>query len=58
IVSLIAQKMTPFDASVLGVYAHGLAGDLAASELSQRGMIASDLIKYLPYAWKKIESAQ
>jgi len=50
--------MTPFDASVLGVYAHGLAGDLAASELSQRGMIASDLIKYLPYAWKKIESAQ
>lgn len=58
IVSLIAQKMSPVDASVLGVYAHGLAGDLAASELSQRGMIASDLIEYLPYAWKKIESAQ
>lgn len=56
IVSLIAQGMTPFDAASLAVYVHGHAGDLAAEELSQRGMIASDLIEFIPYAWRDLES--
>jgi hydroxyethylthiazole kinase-like uncharacterized protein yjeF len=47
IVSLLAQGMEPFDAASLAVYLHGLAGDLAAAELSQQGMIASDLPDYL-----------
>ncbi|HSG69879.1 MAG TPA: NAD(P)H-hydrate dehydratase, partial [Planctomycetaceae bacterium] len=42
LVSLLAQGMQPFDAASLAVYLHGLAGDLAAAELSQPGMIASD----------------
>ncbi|HUG18704.1 MAG TPA: NAD(P)H-hydrate dehydratase [Planctomycetaceae bacterium] len=47
LVSLLAQGMQPFDAASLAVYLHGLAGDLAAAELSQPGMIASDLPDYL-----------
>lgn len=54
--SLLGQRMAPFDAASLAVYVHGLAGDLAAVELSGRGLIASDLLDYLPRAWKVLES--
>jgi ADP-dependent NAD(P)H-hydrate dehydratase len=47
LVSLLAQGMEPFEAASLAVYLHGLAGDLAAAELSRPGMIASDLPDYL-----------
>jgi NAD(P)H-hydrate epimerase len=50
ITALACQGLSPFDAARLGVFLHGLAGDLAARELGQEGMIASDLIRYLPYA--------
>lgn len=52
---LLAQGMEPGQAAVLGTYVHGLAGDLAAMALTQRGMIASDLINYLPGAWRALE---
>lgn len=51
--ALLAQKMPPFEAAQLAVYLHGLAGDLAAQDLSEQGLIASDLPKYLPKAWQK-----
>lgn len=51
IAALAAQGIEPFDAARLGVYLHGLAGDLAADELSEQGLIASDLPGYLPKAW-------
>jgi NAD(P)H-hydrate epimerase len=54
IASLVAQGMDPFDAARLGAHLHGLAGDLAADELSQPGMIASDLPRYLGRAWKHV----
>jgi len=50
--ALLAQGMSPLDAAKLGVHLHGLAGDLAAQDLSQPGLIASDLPRYLPAAWK------
>lgn len=53
---LLAQGMAPFDAAVLSVYAHGLAGDIAAELKTMRGMIAGDVIDALPEAWKKLES--
>jgi NAD(P)H-hydrate epimerase len=53
ITALIAQGADPFDAACLGCHLHGLAGDIAAEELSPPGMIASDLPKYLPRAWKR-----
>jgi len=40
------------DATILGVYVHGLAGDLAAARLGQVSLIATDLIDALPEAFK------
>lgn len=54
ITALVAQGMTPFNAAQLGAYLHGLAGDLAADELSQPGLIASDVARFLPNAWKQV----
>lgn len=39
-----------FEAVVTAVYLHGLAGDLAAEELGERGVVASSMIRYLPAA--------
>lgn len=44
--SLLAQSYTPLQSCILGVYLHGLAGDLAAAALSQEAMIAEDIITY------------
>lgn len=58
VAALLAQKLDPFEAAQLAVFVHGLAGDLAAEELSQYGMTASDLIEFLPYAWKIMEEQE
>jgi NAD(P)H-hydrate epimerase len=54
IAAVLAQRMPPFDAARLGVHLHGLAGDLAAAELSEPGLIASDLPRFLGVAWKQV----
>ncbi|MBA3315041.1 MAG: NAD(P)H-hydrate dehydratase [Planctomycetota bacterium] len=56
IAALLGQKMKPFDAAQFGAHLHGLAGDLAAEELSKPGIIASDVAKSLAYAWKRFSS--
>jgi ADP-dependent NAD(P)H-hydrate dehydratase len=53
IAALLCQKMPPFDAARLAVHLHGLAGDLAAEELGQVSLMASDLIQYLPEAFQE-----
>ena len=53
--SLLAQGMDAFDAACAGVYAHGLAGDIAALRMTPRGMIAGDVIDALPAAWRELE---
>ena len=50
IASFIAQGIPNLQAAKLGVYIHGLAGDLAAKRKGQHGMIASDLVERIPYA--------
>ena len=51
ITGLLAQGYEPHQAAMLGVYLHGLAGDLAAKELSQEALIAGDIINYLGKAF-------
>ena len=58
IVSLLAQGYVPEVAARLGVYLHGLAGDLAAENLSYEGLISSDLVEYLPKSFKTLRSNQ
>ncbi len=53
--ALLAQGMDAFDAARLGVYAHGLAGDIAARRMTSRGMVAGDVIEALPAAWRELE---
>lgn len=48
---LLAQPYSPLEACILGVYVHGLAGDLAVVEKSQEGLMAGDLIDYLGKAF-------
>lgn len=55
--ALLAQGAPAFEAACIGVYVHGLAGDLAAARLTPRGMIASDVIAALPGAWRELERA-
>jgi len=52
IASFIGQGLDLFTASALGVYFHGLAGDLAASEKGMLGLIATDILNKLPKALK------
>ena len=53
IAALLAQRLTPFDATVLGVWAHGKAGDAVAAKIGQVGLIASDLLAELPLALRE-----
>jgi hydroxyethylthiazole kinase-like uncharacterized protein yjeF len=58
IAGLLAQKLSPLDAALVGVYLHGLAGDLAAEDLSQMGMIAGDICDSVPAAIKELLGAR
>jgi NAD(P)H-hydrate epimerase len=52
IAGLIAQKTSSHDAAVLGVYLHGLAGDIAAESIGAHGLMARDVLEALPTAVK------
>lgn len=56
ILSLLAQSYAPEAAARLGVYLHGLAGDLAVEDLCYEGLISSDLVDYLPKAFKALRA--
>jgi NAD(P)H-hydrate epimerase len=56
ILGLLAQAYSPLNASLTGVFLHGLAGDIAANEKSQESLIASDIIENLSLAFKKINT--
>lgn len=47
ILGLLAQKFSPQDAAVAGVYLHGLAGDIAVRSKSEMSLVASDIIDFL-----------
>jgi ADP-dependent NAD(P)H-hydrate dehydratase / NAD(P)H-hydrate epimerase len=51
---LLAQGYNTEEAAVLGVYLHGLAGDLAAMQLSQEAMLAGDIIGHMGAAFLQL----
>jgi len=54
ITGLVAQNYSSLNACILGVYLHGLSGDIAAEKMSQEAMIAADIIENLSEAFKSI----
>ena len=57
IAALIGQGVGVINATRLGVYLHGLAGDLAAREFGY-GLMASDLAARVPLAWRRLERTE
>lgn len=51
--ALVVQGYSPIDAAIVGVFSHGRAGDLAASEKGGFSLIASDIVEKLPasFTW-------
>ena len=54
--SFIAQGLESFEAAVVGVFVHGLAGDIVACNEGKIGMIASDIVSAIPKAIAKIQT--
>jgi NAD(P)H-hydrate epimerase len=54
ITALLGQGYEPFGACCLGAFCHGLAGDMAAAEKGEIGLIATDVQEMLPYAFKRL----
>lgn len=55
ITALLARGYKATEACVVGVYLHGLAGDLAARDLGEESLIAEDIIRYLARAFKRLK---
>lgn len=58
IAALLAQGLDPFRAAAAGVYLHGRAGDIAAREKGEMGLVAGDLLSFLPLACREVEEAE
>ena len=55
---LLAQGVDALDAAIIGVYVHGLAGDVSAAAMTQRAMLAGDLLDFLPEAWHLVTKGE
>lgn len=56
LLGLLSRGYTPERACCLGVYLHGLAGDLAANDLGEESLVAGDIITYLPKAFQQLQN--
>jgi NAD(P)H-hydrate epimerase len=54
VAALLGQKLPPFQAAQLGVYVHGLAGDIARDQNGEIGLIAGDIVDALPDAFDHV----
>ena len=55
ITSLVGQNYEPWLAAIIGVYLHGLAGDIASENAGQEALIASDIIDSIGMAFKQLK---
>ena len=55
--AFLGQGLNPLEASILGVFMHGLAGDIVASKKGEHSLIASDIIEAIPEAFLSLRSA-
>lgn len=58
IAGLLAQGYSTSDACMLGVYVHGIAGDIAAASVGMDGMTAGDLVRSIPAAWQNLRGSE
>ncbi len=58
IAALLGQGLEPFAEAQLGTYLHGVAGDLARDQLGEVSLIASDLLTYLPAAFRCFQAGR
>jgi NAD(P)H-hydrate epimerase len=56
IAGLLVQGFSPLLAAQIGVYLHGLAGDLAAQKRGETSLIAGDVLENLPDAIRRVKS--
>ncbi|MBW6497867.1 MAG: NAD(P)H-hydrate dehydratase [Bacteroidales bacterium] len=54
ILGWLAQGYSPLHSALMGVFLHGLAGDVACSRLGLEGMLARDIVFHLPKAIKRV----
>ncbi len=54
IAGLLVQGLVPFDAAGVGVYIHGLAGEMLREKIGDAGVLASDLLPFLPQVINKL----
>lgn len=54
IAGMLAQNVAPFDAACVGVFIHGSAGELIRKKIGNAGMLASDLLPFLPQIIKDL----
>lgn len=54
VAGLLAQGLKPFDAAAVGVYIHGLAGEMLREKIGDAGALASELLPFLPQAIKAL----
>lgn len=57
IVGLMSRGYSQAEAALLGMYIHGLAGDIAVNEVGKESLIATDIIKHLPDAFNTLYSS-
>ena len=55
ITALLARGYKHTEACMLGMYLHGMAGDLAVKETGKESLMASDIIRFIPQAFKRLE---
>ena len=54
ILGFLAQGYSPKESAIMGVYMHGLAGDYAASRLTEEAMIAGEITEFLTRAFREV----